>query len=357
VLLTNSTANTLKINDEEFRLALLTRIMLISVMLTTLFATLHFSGINNIGIIQAYTNALFSVTTLTLIMVLNKKNSAFTFVLFLFLAICFLASLSALLTVTNDSFRVIWFYTTVLVAFMFGGSKVGYAMMILSLVAIITTQLFATIKYDELGFLTSISGMIIMSLILSAFARQMTKYRDQLIKQSEELNYLANKDPLTDTLNSKIHYQLGKRLLYEAKSNEEHLSMLCIDIDNFRQVNRKFNKQIGDSVIQHVIKLIEKEICDGGVLAQVSGQEFCVLLPQRDMLSAKEFALRVTSAVEDNLFTINEEKIPLTLSIGIASFIDSDEEIRSLQIRADKALSKAKLQDGNSTSTFNTQFF
>ena len=140
---------------------------------------------------------------------------------------------------------------------------------------------------------------------------------------------------------------------FEAKEKDLPLSMLCIDIDDFWRVNQKYSKRVGDLVLEHVIKIIDEELPENAVLAQVSAKELCVLLPERDMLSAKEVVRKIRATVQRNLFDSGDEKIPLTVSIGISSIIDSDEEILSLQVRADKALQKEKAHHENSNSTPN----
>ena len=83
----DQTENHLKNNDFKFRLVLLTRIMLIATMITTLYSLMHFFGINDIGLIQASTNAIFSCFTLILVIILNRFSSFFTAVLILFLVL------------------------------------------------------------------------------------------------------------------------------------------------------------------------------------------------------------------------------------------------------------------------------
>ncbi|NQY65195.1 MAG: GGDEF domain-containing protein [Alteromonadaceae bacterium] len=130
---------------------------------------------------------------------------------------------------------------------------------------------------------------------------------------------------------------------------------MSINIDHFRRVNKKFGLHHGDLVLKHVVRTIKSELQHDEVLAQIKGQEFCILLPKQDMLSAKQLARRIFDSVQRNLFTINNKKIPLTLSIGISSLIDSDDEIRSLQIRADKALLKVKSHNGNDILSFDDE--
>ncbi|NQY34469.1 MAG: GGDEF domain-containing protein [Alteromonadaceae bacterium] len=339
----------------NFKLVLLIRIMGISALLALLFPVLHYSGINYIGQIQPNVDIVFSILTLFLIVILKQNSSFLSLILNIFFILCFITCFSALLTVPEDDFRAIWFYLLVILAFIFRGKKFGYNLMILSISAMTFGQFFIHEKFGDEAFITSISGIIMMSLILSAFVQQMIRVRQQLIKQSKELHYLANKDPLTDALNSQINYQLGKTLLIEAKSKNDNLSMLCINIDHFRRVNKSFGQQKGDLVLKHVVQIIKAELHQDEVLAQINGQEFCILLPKRDMLSAENLARRISQSVQRNLFTINDKKIPLTLSIGISSLIDSDIEIRSLQVRADKALLKVKSHNGNDILSFDDE--
>ena len=159
--------NTVNIESSyfDFKLVLLIKIMGISALLALLFPVLHYLGINNIGHIQAIVDTAFSVLKLLLIFILKKNNTSLTVILTVFLTLCFIASFSAFLTVPEDDFRAIWFYLLVLIAFIFGGKKIGHSLMALSISTMIFGQFYIHDKFGDVGFITSISGIIIMSLI------------------------------------------------------------------------------------------------------------------------------------------------------------------------------------------------
>ena len=149
----------------NFKLVLLIRIMGISALLALLFPVLHYSGINYIGQIQPNVDIVFSILTLFLIVILKQNSSFLSLILNIFFILCFITCFSALLTVPEDDFRAIWFYLLVILAFIFRGKKFGYNLMILSISAMTFGQFFIHEKFGDEAFITSISGIIMMSLI------------------------------------------------------------------------------------------------------------------------------------------------------------------------------------------------
>jgi len=338
---------TTKSVDFHYKVALLIRIMLISAFCAFSFAMMYSLNINNIGVVHTVVDYIFATLCLFLALILKRKNQRYTLVLISFLAICFITSLSALIYVPEDGFRVIWFFLLTLVAFMFGGRQLGYAFTFNSILVFIVVNSLVEFPFNTATLLSIIASLIVMSTILASFTSQMNSYIQQLDKQNIELNYLANKDPLTEVLSSKLYNELGKNILLQVKENQDCLSIIYLDIDHFNQVNTKYGRQVGDQVLQHVIKQINLSLKPQDIIAFINGGEFCLLLPYRDKISAQGVAQKINESVQANLFSYQGSKVPLTISIGISSLLDSDEEIRSIQIRADKALMKAKSLGGN----------
>jgi diguanylate cyclase (GGDEF)-like protein len=195
--------------------------------------------------------------------------------------------------------------------------------------------------------MTILIALTFFSLNLASFTKQIEKYRQKLHKQSKELHYLANKDPLTDALNSVDHYILGKSLLKQAKMQKSELSMLCIFIDNLPSIYQKHGSQVEVALLAHVENLMNEQLQNKGNITKVNQEEFCILLPEFDIISAKSIGQHITNSIQQNLFSARDTKIPLTLSIGVSNLLENDNEIRSIQIRADKALNKAKKLGGN----------
>nr|QXF14447.1 hypothetical protein KPDKLGBK_00018 [uncultured bacterium] len=340
---------------DTFKRGLLIRIMAIAAGLTALFAVLDALGLHDMGSIQRNFNFIFSVSNFVIALSLNKQKLTFKIASSLFLLLCYLGSIVAVVFVVEDEFRAIWFVLSIFFAFMLRGVLIGYIFALSSVVALVCIQVLHDQTYAEISFVSILVGLIFFSLSLSSFAKQIERYRLQLSKQGKELHYLANKDPLTDALNTKNHYMHAKSLLNSTKETNGDLSMLYVFIDNLDSVYQKHGTKIEKSFLAHVGKVMHDQLTSQGSAAditQVSEQEYCVLLPGCDALRAKSIAKHVSESVQRNLFATEESKIPVTLSIGIASFTPEDNEIRSIQVRADKALSKAKAQGGNAIISY-----
>jgi|GEM_PF-939729 len=341
--------------DFDYKLQTLIRIMWISAFFTLLFAIMYSLGINEIGRVHATVDYGYAAFSICLALYLEKHTHHFKPVLYIFLSLCFAACFSALINVANDEYRGIWFLLLILVAFLFGGKTVGYPITLVSLLAIILNNIYNPDKFSAVA-LSSISiAMIVLALILATFTAQVERYIRQLDKQKAELNYLANKDPLTGVLSSAIYDQLGKKLLTNAKSHNEDLSILYADIDHFQQVNEKFGHQVGDLVLQHAIDITNSILHENDVLARIGGEEFCIILPGADELTAYNLAVKIKDAIRNGFYEHNGEMIFITMSIGQASLNESDQEMRSIQIRADKGLAKAKRLGGDMVKTFEVE--
>ncbi len=177
----------------------------------------------------------------------------------------------------------------------------------------------------------------------------------KLIKQISILEGLVNIDYLTKIPNRKYFdeqlYSEWNRI-GRNKSNEP-LSILLIDIDNFKQYNDYYGHAAGDLCLQ----LIAKEMCSSlvrsyDVLARLGGEEFGVILPKTDAVSAKIVAERIRKNVEDLLIPHIKSSIGniVTVSVGVASYpTDTQDiiEVADLYDVADKNMYKAKLSGRN----------
>ncbi|WDE04565.1 GGDEF domain-containing protein [Thalassomonas viridans] len=320
--------------------------MCIAIIFSVLFALLSSLGINQIGQQATNLDYGYGLLMLALLVALKKDHKRFPLILTAFLVISFLLSLSALVTVVFDEFRAIWFYQLILVAFMLGGQKSGVFFTLLSLLAIVCTHIFLA-PFGTATLASIIVGLVVMALVLSAFSSQVNRYLHYIEKQNAELNYLANKDPLTEVLHSKDYCQLTKKYIERAQELNENLSILYAGLDNLERLKEKYGNQIHHQALQHIITIIKEHLHHNELLTRVGEEKICIILPERDAIAAQSFAINIRNAVRDRLFDYGKDKIPLTLSIGVAALNDSDEEIRSIQIRADKGLLKAKFCGGN----------
>ncbi len=122
----------------------------------------------------------------------------------------------------------------------------------------------------------------------------------------------------------------------------DKLTLLMIDIDDFKKINDTYGHPAGDHVLRDVSQCIRHSTRDQDFDFRYGGEEFAVILPATDGPSGKVVAERIREIIELTWFTIGEGKLKLTVSIGIASCPANAGSIRDLVLEADKALYEAK---------------
>ncbi len=155
------------------------------------------------------------------------------------------------------------------------------------------------------------------------------------------------------TMLKKRHYFLTalEEAMAEACRYDKDLSVLMMDIDRFKSINDLYGHVFGDHVIKTIAKLIATHIRQTDVAARYGGEEFVSMLPDTGKNEAFVIGERIRQAIQRQEFTINEEKIAVTISIGIAQFNPlTDKHPTHLIERADKALYTSK-QNGKNCIT------
>jgi diguanylate cyclase (GGDEF)-like protein len=151
----------------------------------------------------------------------------------------------------------------------------------------------------------------------------------------------ALKDPLTGLYNRTA---LDAALLREfnlARRNKSALSLLVLDIDNFKIINDTHGHAAGDAVIKALAESIAARSRNTDILARFGGEEFALLLNATNAAGAKVIAARVCEAVRAIVCQVKDVRIRFTVSVGVAT-LAPDEDEKSLLERADMAMYLAK---------------
>jgi len=162
--------------------------------------------------------------------------------------------------------------------------------------------------------------------------------------------YILEEETITDPLLGVFNRRcLDRRLQEEVLRAQRHqldLSLLMVDIDNFKQVNDTWGHQVGDLVLQHLIQLFEADLRQTDILARFGGEEFVILLPHTPEQDAFKLAEKLRRIVEQTpLHRIPELRV--TVSIGSASLLPDNDNAYSLLERADKSMYRAKREGRN----------
>ena len=164
----------------------------------------------------------------------------------------------------------------------------------------------------------------------------------EIMRQNQELEVLATRDPLTGVLNRRSLFQGFETLFAEAREEHEPLSCIMVDIDHFKSVNDRFGHAIGDKVIKLLATILTDYSRPNDLVGRFGGEEFCVVLPGADGDAAVEIAERMRQKVQHGEGIRFTNALRITSSFGVAEIESGVDGHNALVDRADKALYFAK---------------
>ncbi|MDQ7039234.1 MAG: GGDEF domain-containing protein [Aquificota bacterium] len=172
-------------------------------------------------------------------------------------------------------------------------------------------------------------------------AQELETFINRLQDEKNRFEELAYKDPLTDLDNRRSFTEKAKAMAEYAKRYGEPLSVLMIDIDNFKKVNDTYGHDVGDRLLKALADVIRRSIRSSDTAARFGGEEFVVLLPRTDEEGARLVADRIRKGFKEVRVDADGERIGSTVSIGVATMRGED-GVEEVIKRADEALYEAK---------------
>jgi diguanylate cyclase len=166
-----------------------------------------------------------------------------------------------------------------------------------------------------------------------------------------KLKVLAQTDTLTGLYNRRTLFEKGQSIVESAKQTNGDLSVLILDIDEFKAINDNYSHQIGDIVIAEVAELGNEAMRSNDILARIGGEEFAAVLPGASIDEAKAIAERLREKVE-HLIIKQSRSLRVTVSVGVANIHQVTPNIDVLLAAADQALYQAKRKGRNKVCCF-----
>ena len=159
----------------------------------------------------------------------------------------------------------------------------------------------------------------------------------------EEARALADRDPLTGFFNHRyLHERFGQEAV-RARRGHHPLSLLMLDLDDFKLVNDSFGHLLGDDVLRWTAEVIRKTLRASDVPARYGGDEFAILLPDADHDEAATTATRLREAFATSSFSRDGRlTVPVGISIGTATFPADGRTAAELISVADAGLYRMK---------------
>jgi len=164
---------------------------------------------------------------------------------------------------------------------------------------------------------------------------------DELQQANEVLEQLSITDGLTRLHNHRFFQEHLTREIKRVDRSREPLSLLLLDIDDFKQLNDQFGHVAGDELLMGIARVLNQAMRDSDLLARYGGEEFAVLASNTDLKGAAHLAEKIRTAVAEAAFIVDDLMRPtrMTISIGVAQYRGSRKQL----LRAtDRALYRAK---------------
>ena len=164
----------------------------------------------------------------------------------------------------------------------------------------------------------------------------------------EQARRLAVTDGLTELHNHRYLYEALERMLERARRDAQPLSLIMLELDNFKRFNDAYGHQSGDEVLRTIAMLLRRGSRPSDVVARYGGDEFMVVLPNANKTAALETAERLRRAVEAYPLVLGDDVIAtVTLSVGVATYPNDGQTVDALVEAVDRAQYIAKRSGGN----------
>lgn len=166
----------------------------------------------------------------------------------------------------------------------------------------------------------------------------------------DQMRRLSLEDWLTGLGNARFFYQAMEREIARAERYGHPLSLIMVDSDLLKEINDRYGHQTGDRHIAQLAEVIRRETRQPDIGIRYAGDEFLVILPETDEASALITAERIRQSVERAPLEVEGASVPVTVSVGIASYPRHGRTADELFRSVDAALYEAKRAGKNRTS-------
>ncbi len=196
-----------------------------------------------------------------------------------------------------------------------------------------------------LSFFVSLFSLLMALSIITACAHDIM----------QQIAGSADRDPLTNLLNRRAFDRAAAQFESSAKTANVPACLLIVDVDHFKSINDRHGHPVGDSVLRVLGQLISTATTDHQTAARFGGEEFCILLPNTNLASAKLFAENLRALIDQHNFEDLPPKVSVTVSVGVAE-LKSGQTFDELYRAADRALYQAKDAGRNCVRTASPYF-
>lgn len=156
----------------------------------------------------------------------------------------------------------------------------------------------------------------------------------------DSIQQVAYIDALTSTLNRRRFYELAEIEFENAKALQRPLSVIMLDIDDFKKFNDQYGHKVGDFVLTKVAETCKSALRGNDIFGRLGGEEFALVLPNTKLEHAIEIASRLCKLIQK--ITFSGYSFSVTISVGVAVLDETCKNLDILIDHADQAMYLAK---------------
>lgn len=145
-------------------------------------------------------------------------------------------------------------------------------------------------------------------------------------------------DSLTELYNHRYSYERLEEEMLKAQRYSRVLSVLMLDVDDFKQINDNFGHRAGDEILISLAKIFKDALRQVDIVGRYGGEEFIIILPETDLAAAQTVAEKIRKSVED---CCSQQGVAITISVGLVKY-KYGESTGDVIDRADALLYRAK---------------
>lgn len=312
--------------------------------------------LGNFSIVAAYT-LMYLGSVRFLKMTLFSRNQIIVifsiFLLTFILLSCFTSQVKSQVLTLSLYCCLILFMQILL--FKSKSKSLGSVLVLISLALLFLVQVFRSVSvlfdFFEPQHIYDISVSSIIDVSMPAIIIPLATMGFILLlsqEHNETLNYISRHDSLTGSLNKKTFIEVLQNQIIYAKRYKNKLSVIMMDLDDFKNVNDRHGHLAGDAVLVDFVRKAKTCLRETDRLARFGGDEFIAILPNTGIVEARSVAKRI---YEQGGASKNQVNIPWNVSTGVAEWVGDQDTFENLVTRADRDLYKTKELRSNQQKT------
>ena len=195
--------------------------------------------------------------------------------------------------------------------------------------------------WEKTALSLTILGLAI-SLAIFFITNRVILFQRRQMKRTTERRSQSKIDPLTQLFNRDHAIELAALEIKKAGRSNSSFSIILLDLDHFKEVNKKYGREKGDEALVGTTAILKKHCRETDTLSRFGGEEFLLLLPDTTLSGAVSNARKICKSLEEKHYPHTSEEFNVTASFGVAQWSTEEADITEALKRAYAALHAVK---------------